>query len=357
MIIYKSFHNIDVSNGALTRKEIPPDFTSFVNEYIRFATRNDSIKMYTVHDDNTTVVNCIGGIVSIAADLTSLSDEQKGELDSYSHSIADKLLREEQQAQERIAATGKQIKKGSLIQAFVKTDTDEYIYIIAKVEHSEWYDGESLQKNFGFPSEKKNVWKSAVFPLLIDEETSFDTVRIYTDNDAKYWATQFLELNEERSDQTNTSTAFNAMEMELKRKVKKQSERDYYNLRNTLIHTMKTPQQINYSEFVNALVGGYQPDKADLDLTKLQAALLELPEKKNFDRQFNTIPDAIKKRRRLKFPVTTGIELSIAEDVENYRDAITAKTHTNGSRYIEIACEENSTYELFCECNVNVMSN
>lgn len=351
MIIYKSFHNIDVGNNMLIRKEMPEDFNVFVNEYIRFATRNDSTKLYTIHDNNTTVVNCINEIITIAHGSDTLSEEQQSELDGYSHSIADKLIREEQLAQERIAATGKQIKKGSLIQAFIKTDADEYMYIIAKVEHSEWYDGESLQKNFGFPSEKKNVWKSAVFPLVIDEEIVFDTVQVYTDNNAKYWALQFLELTEERSDQTNTSAAFNAIEMELKRKVKRHSERDYYNLRNTLIHSMKTPQQVNYPEFINALVGTYQPDEPILNMAQLQTVLLELPEKKNFDRQFNTVPDAIKKHRRLKFPVTTGIELSISEDAENYRDSIAAKTDEWGARYIQIVCYENSTYELFEQRN------
>lgn len=351
MIIYKSFHNIDVSSGMLIRKDIPEDFNTFVDEYIRFATQNDSIKLYTIYDNNTTVVNCINGIVTTTLSSVILTEEQKEELDSYSHSIADKLLREEQQAQERIAATGKQIKKGSLIQALVKNDADEYMYIIAKVEHSEWYDGESLQKNFGFPSEKKNVWKSAVFPILIDEEVAFDTVRVYTDNDAKYWAIRFLELAEERSDQTNTSAAFNAIEMELKRKVKKHSERDYYNLRNTLIHTLKTPRQVNYSEFVDLLVSDYQPDEPTLDMAQLKNTLLELPDKKNFDRQFNTVPDAIKKRRRLKFPVTVGIELSISEDTENYRDSIIAKTDDQGARFLKISCRENSTYELFRERN------
>ncbi|MEG2483661.1 MAG: hypothetical protein RR964_09645 [Lachnospiraceae bacterium] len=351
MIIYKSFHNIDVSSGLLIPKEIPEDFNTFVNEYIRFATQNDSIKLYTIYDNNTTVINCINGIVTTALSTTTITEDEKEKLDSYAHSIADKLLREEQQAQERIAATGKQIKKGSLIQAFVKNNAEEYMYIIAKVEHSEWYDGESLQKNFGFPSEKKNVWKSAVFPFLIDEEVTFDTVRVYTDNDAKYWAVRFLELAEERSDQTNTTAVFNAVEMELKRKVKKLSERDYYNLRNTLIHTLKTPQQVNYGEFVNLLVGAYQPDDPSLNMEKLKNTLLELPDKKNFDRQFYTVPDAIKKRKRLKFPITTGIELSIAEDTENYRDSIVAKTDNQGARYLQISCRENSTYDLFREKN------
>jgi hypothetical protein len=155
MIIYQSFHNIDVGNAVLIRKQIPEDFNTFVDGYIQFATHNDSIRSYTVHDTNTTVVNCISEIATISVGTNALTEDQQIALDGFSHSIADKLLREEQYAQEKITAMGKQIKKGSLIQAFIKNDANEYMYIVAKVEHSEWYDGESLRKNFGFPSEKK----------------------------------------------------------------------------------------------------------------------------------------------------------------------------------------------------------
>jgi hypothetical protein len=347
MIIYQSFHNIDVVNAILTRKQIPEDFNAFVDGYIRFATHNDSIRSYTIHDINTTVVNCISEIATISVGTNILTEDQQSALDGFSHSIADKLLREEQYAQEKITAMGKQIKKGSLIQAFIKNDANEYMYIIAKVEHSEWYDGESLRKNFGFPSEKKNVWKSAVFPILIDEEVEFDMVRVYTDNDAKYWANQYLELSEKRDDRTNTSSAFNAVEMELKRRVKKKSGRDYYILRDTLTQNMKIPHQVNYPELINSLVGDYQPDEPNLNIEQLKTALLELPDKKEFDRLFNTVPDVITKRRRLKFPLSTGIELNISEAAENYRDSITAYTDDNGARYLQIACSDNSTYEVF----------
>jgi hypothetical protein len=172
-------------------------------------------------------------------------------------------------------------------------------------------------------------------------------VRVYTDNDAKYWANQFLELSEKRDDRTNTSSAFNAVEMELKRRVKKKSERDYYILRDALTQNMKIPHQVNYPDLINSLVGDYQPDEPNLDIEQLKTALLELPEKKEFDRLFNAVPGAITKRRRLKFPISTGIELNVSETAENYRDSITAYTDDIGARYLQIACCDNSTYEIF----------
>lgn len=347
MIIYKSFHNINVLNGTLIKKNMPEDFDSFVNSYIAFAIRNGNNKEYNVTDPNSTVIHCISSIAAGTINCPEISEDDMMELDSFSHSIATKLLCEEQQAQMRIAAMGKQIKLGSLIQALIRRDNGEYMYIIAKVEHSEWYDGESLRKNLGFPSEKKNVWKSAVFPMVVHEDISFDTVRVYTDNEAKYWAHQFLELSEKRDDQTNTSSALEAIEIELKRRVRKQSERDYYNLRNTVIKILKTPQLINYVDMIGELVGQYQPDAPELNMQELKSVLLTLPEKKQFDRQFMAIPDAVKKRRRLKFPVTNAIELSIEEGNSNYRDAVKAVELAGGKRCLQIECHVPETYNLF----------
>lgn len=346
MIIYKSFHNIDVSSGSLKRKNMPEDFDSFVNSYIAFANRNGNNKEYNIPDVNSTVVHCISQIAAIAIPGNPLSEEESLELNSLANSIATKLLTEEQRAQQRIFAMGKQIKLGSLIQALIKMYDGEYRYIIAKVEHSEWYDGESLRKNLGFPSEKKNVWKSAVFHLVVDEDISFDSVRVYTDNDAKYWAEQFLELSEKRNDQTNTVNAMEAIDVELKRRVMKASRRDFYNIRNTLIQTLKSPQVIHYEDLVEILIGRYQPDEPSLKMEELKAVLLALPEKKNFDRQFNTVPDAIKKRRKLRFPVTGAIELTVEEGVGNYRDSIRA-IDSAGKKYLQIECHNPDTYNLF----------
>lgn len=347
MIIYKSFHNINVLAGVLTRKDMPADFDEFVSSYIAFAIRNGNNKEYSIANSNATVAHCISSIAVNAVNNMTLTDDDRQELDGFSNSIATKLLTEEQRAQQRIAAMGKQIKMGSLIQALIKRSNDEYMYIIAKVEHSEWYDGESLRKNLGFPSEKKNVWKSAVFPMVIQDDISFDCVRVYTDNEAKYWAQQFLELSEKRNDQTNTSAAFDAIEVELKRKVRRESERDYYYLRNAFIQRLKSRQLINYIDMIEDVVGTYHPDEPTLKVAELKSALLLLPEKKKFDCQFVSVPDAIKKRRKLKFPVTNAIELSIEEGTANYRDTVRAIEVEGGKKCLQIECHFLDTYKLF----------
>lgn len=355
MIYYRSLHNIDVATNQIGRKVIPVDFNSFIEEYIRFATEeNKSTKDYKVCDPNTTAIHCVDTIVRQCEGQGWL-DLDMAVLDSYADSIANKLLREEINAQESIANLGKEIKRGSLFQALIGTNRENIQYIIAKVEHSEWYDGESLRKTFGFPSRSKNVWKSAVIPIKIDDEGTieFGMIRVYTDNVAKYWAERFLELEEANSDESNTSRAFEAVELELKRSMKKHFRRDYYILRDSMLSTMKTRQLFNYDDVIGRIFTGYQPEEDGLTskLQSIKQRLLKLPEKKNFDRQFNTAPEVLKKKRRLAFRVKDGIELRITGDETDFMDDITAYKDSVGKRYLQIRCIDQETFDVFAKRN------
>lgn len=47
----------------------------------------------------------------------------------------------------------------------VQNSSDELLFVVAKVEHSKWYDGSDLSKKYGFSGDKKSLWKSAVFSM------------------------------------------------------------------------------------------------------------------------------------------------------------------------------------------------
>ena len=168
-----------------------------------------------------------------------------------SDKIALKLLESEKLAQAKIYPTGSKVKRGSLVQALVQNSDDEYEYILAKVEHSEWYDGTSLHRNSGFSSEKKSIWKFAVYHMYsINDHIVFNDVSVYTDTKAKYWTVSFLELEEKRDDAFNTYNAYKAIDNELKNAIKTSSPRDYVVLSNEIQNTMNTPQDLNYSNYV-----------------------------------------------------------------------------------------------------------
>lgn len=348
MLVFRSLHNIDLASNTVTNKQIPNDFASFTNDYLRFARENSNTKRYAVVDVNTQVVSCIRQIVQSILKVQVSEEENQREMELLARSIVERLLRSEIAAQEKIEQMNKYIKKGSLLQALIRDNNDNssYTYIIAKVEHSEWFDGDSLQKSFGFPTEKKNVWKSAVIPLYVTEgEYQFCSIRVYTDNEARYWAREFLEVEEEKSDETNTKCAFEAIDRELRLSLKKDHPRDYYILRNSVIQTMKTPQTINYN--INGLIGGYVPEDENVNTSLIQTRLLKLPEKKNFDTQFTTVPRAIVARKKLKFAPAEGIEINIDGSIDDYRNAIVAGVDENQKRILMVRCSDEATYKAF----------
>lgn len=350
MITYKALHNIDLTSDSIVAKQIPPDFASFTNDYLLFARNNGSTKTYTAIDQTTQVINCVLQLVNIAVFTETINQTIEEQLGSLSFSIANRLLRAEKDAQVQIAPMNKYIKKGSLIQAIVSDGEvpDSYLYIIAKVEHSEWIDGDSLRKSFGFPTEKKNVWKSAVIPVYISEgDITFGSIRVYTDNEARYWTANFLEVAEEKSDETNTKAAFEAVDRELRVSLKKQHPRDYYVLRNSLIQAMRTPQLLNYPDYIDGLVGRYTPEDAGVDTSELKEKLLRLPEKKNFDTQFTTIPKAVNARKKLKFEPMEGVAINIDGSIEEFKTAIVAGLDEQEKRILKIRCPDENTYRAF----------
>lgn len=192
-ILFKSFHNINVPENIIRAIPIPEDFDGFMTEFLLYSLQNGSIKRYKMIDRNSEVLSCIHRIAE-----KCLVDVQKDMDDTLelSNSIALKLLREEQAAQQLVGKMGIAIQRGSLIQTMLKTNEGALFFIVAKVEHSEWYEGESLEKKFGFPGEKKSVWKSAIIPLEETGILSEADIKVYRNNSSKYWTDKFLELQE-----------------------------------------------------------------------------------------------------------------------------------------------------------------
>lgn len=346
MIVLRSLHNIDLPNRQIVPKTtIPVEFNGFMEEFVRFATENNSIKYYRVHDENTQIFSCIAKIAY--AYLSLEQPEYESIFAECSNSIADKLYRVEAETQIRIEAMGRHIKRGSLVQAFIRNGL-ELQYVIAKVEHQEWYDGDSFIKNLGFPSDKKNVWKSAVIPFSIEDGTlSFETIRVYTDNPAVYWTSSFLEVDEVESDEATTTTVYSEIHKELERSLKKKSLSDFLLLRNYLIKEMKTEQEMDYYELIDRLTMHYIPEKEDLDLGIIREHLKCLPEKKKFNTRFRTVPKAIKAHKTYRFFPISGVELSLKDSVENMRESIVSYQDERGDRFLRIICLDNNVYSAF----------
>lgn len=341
-ILYKSFHLIDVDNEITIRKDISDDFNGFIDDFVEFSNHNEKAKLYKIVQEEDLISDCIKRITK---------DDDVSFRNELSDKIASKLLESEKLAQAKIYPTGSKVKKGSLVQALVQKSEDEYEYILAKVEHSEWYDGIDLHRNSGFSSEKKSIWKFAVYDLYsINGHIVFNDVSVFTDTKAKYWTVSFLELEEKRDDAFNTYNAYKAIDNELKNAIKLSSPRDYVVLSNEVQNTMNTPQDLNYSNYVEELIDQYEPVCDEIDKEVIKDCLLALPERKHFDTEFKTVPASIENKRTKKYKITDGVELMIKSSANDFSSRIIS-TMKNGKRVLEIICDDDETYNAFIEEN------
>ena len=75
--------------------------------------------------------------------------------------------------------------------------------------------------------------------------------------------------------------------------------------------------------------------------------LKELPEKHNFDRQFNITASKIKAKIKKVYKVYRGVELRITDALENIDETIQSERDKDGNRYIKIKTNDEMVYNTF----------
>ena len=111
---------------------------------------------------------------------------------------------------------------------------------------------------------------------------------------------------------------------------------------------MKSNAHIDYRTMIDTVLENYVPydfDKERLD--EYRNKLYDLPNKKGFDYQFNSIPTAINARIGKIYKVTTGIEVKITDSIPDIKETIKAFQAENGVRYLRIKVTDADTYDSF----------
>lgn len=341
-IIQKTIHIIDYEGSQVLSRETPAAFESYVADLINHIGSNNSVREYKTRSNATEV---IGSVLTLCSELDNaeiVSSKMEG--------IARRLLLKETEAQEIIARTSTNVQKGSLIQALLLDDTsDSYVYLLAKVEHSEWVDDTDFSFKTGFSKDKKTLWKSCLIDLADLAATEFQA-KIYSNTVAKYWSDGFLEFDEMNSDETNTTRAFKAIEATLNHNFKGTPSPDHMLIRNDFIGYFRHNEHIDYPTMVNSILENYQP--IDLEymtrekVESIRTKLLEQPQKRNFDNQFSSISNVITARIRKVFPITDGIDLKVNRDINDLPSTIQS-IEENGVKYIRIRSTNEDTYKKF----------
>ena len=339
-IITKSLHVIDYERNNVNEREIPQTFDEYVSELITYVNQNTDVRDFKSKSTQTEVLGCVKEIFRSHSEMDLVR--------KYSTIIAERLLNKEVEAQKKVARLNTNVQKGSLIQALL-SDGDDYLYLLAKVEHSDFVDDVDFSFKSGFSKDKKKIWKSCLLDISEIDIADYISAKIYSNTVAQYWSHDFLELVEKVSDETNTMSAFKAIEKTLNRVVKKEAPRDYTLIRNSAISYFRNKTHIDYEALIDSIIGeDYKPaDFPEEKLPQLRDKLKSLPEKEHFDRQFNSTPSVLSARIKKTYEVNEGIQLKVNGEIPDVMETIVAYRSTDGSRYIRIKTDNEVTFRSF----------
>lgn len=235
-----------------------------------------------------------------------------------------------------------ELREGSLLCVHLVFGDREFVLIV-KIDHANFFDDTQYVKSAGLP-EKQRAQKSAMIEVVSGELSSTVIVSDSGSKITEYWWKEFLDLLPLSSDEKNTDTAFKSLEALLTRRLKSSSQCDFWTLRNALVSYFATRQDCIFSEMLDELFDGFDPDDKNLDLGKIKKEAGGLPDKKGFDSQFAIVKSVIKARIKKQIRLAENLELQIKGEIPGY-DKIFSTGEDNSGKFLKIYSE--SGYDVF----------
>lgn len=326
-------HSILIEDEKIVENKIEnEEAKNFFNKVINEILEKDSKKSYKIASLTTEVVSII---------INVLKENYPYEI---LENISKRLLKVEIEAQKNIDKLKIKIKKGCLVQAYIKKDEKKY-FIITKIEATDGLDMEELKIREILPFQKK-ILKNALFE--INEENEIENIFLSDTNGdiSKYWYNDFLEIEEMTTDEVNTEKTYNIIMKEIDKGLKEVSPPDYIFCRNKCIGFFKTKEFFDFNEAMNEIFMIYEFENQQIEKEKIVKKIHEKISKINLDTQF-TLKKEVIKNRKIKFreSVNQGISIEIEGFLEDIKNNIYSQKH-NEDKYIIIKATEEA-YKLF----------
>ena len=260
--------------------------------------------------------------------------------DEQSIAIANRLLSKENQAQERYSRIT-EIQKGILLIGFCKMTDIEYKVVICKADYTEFIEEATGQKKNGLPTKKK-IFKSFCGNVTMNggvhtfgKLVTFDV----NSNQAKYWYSDFLDLDVCLDDTENTKKAFKYIQAKIIDPLQTEHPYEHLRLWNMTVGYMRSEGEFSIDHYADNILGTYQPEDG-LDMAPLVRKAKELPSKYGFDNRFNKVPTAINSRFKQEYKLTDDIKLTLTNHIQNLGSTIKAYKDPEDNKYIMIKSEE-----------------
>ena len=259
--------------------------------------------------------------------------------DEQSIAIANRLLTKENQAQERYSRIT-EIQKGILLIGFCKMTNIEYKVVICKADYTEFIEEATGQKKNGLPTKKK-IFKSFCGNVTMNGVHTFGKLVTFdvNSNQAKYWYSDFLDLDVCLDDTENTKKAFSYINSKILDPLRSNHPHEHLRLWNMTVGYMRSEGEFSIDHYADNILGTYQPEDG-LDMAPLVRKAKELPSKYGFDNRFNKVPTAIKRRFMQEYKLTDDIKLTLTNHIQNLSSTIKAYKDPEDNKYIMIKSEE-----------------
>ena len=155
-IITQAIRVIDYENNKVLPRDIMPKFGEYIEQLISYINGNTSIREYKTQSVGGEVISSILEIVENRSNEEIILQR----IDM----MAERLLRKEREAQEQVASMDIKVQKGSLILSLIEHD-ENLLFLLAKVEHTDFFDDTDYSIKSGFSKDTKKIWKTCLFEI------------------------------------------------------------------------------------------------------------------------------------------------------------------------------------------------
>ena len=323
-----TLHKIDILKNTAEKIEIDVSketIVEYVDNLVNEILENPNKRMYRFKNAETQVKSSITKLVN--------TDPKIDEIILHN---AERLLEKELRTNEQLKAKKLKVnvQKGSLLHLHFFQDEIDKI-LVCKVEHDEYLNELSFDKNNGLNTKKK-VFKSFLMFL--------DTGDIYLNdkNNSKYWWDDFLELEQVNNDNENTEKSVSKI-MSIVDKIKNSSSEfqlDGTLLRNAIIGHFRSNENFNLTVLLDKVIAGYVPFNKDFPVKKLNEQVTKLANDNSFDNQFIIVQEKINKKIVNKIRIGSGLYLSIEDFVRNLEKILKPYSDKQGNHGMTIFSED-----------------
>lgn len=278
--------------------------------------------------------------------VTKLIDQV--DVDEVSLAMGTHLSVVEQNANQKYAQLKGKIPTGILLIALadMETDGNDHKLIIIKCDYDEFIAEGTGQQSSGL-SVKNQIFKTCQYNIKINDDSFVwgeITASDSTKRCASYWHSEFLELEEQISDDENTKNAYETIKRKILNPLKKDHKPDYWILYNNTIAYMRRTGTFDLDEYKNNIIGAYTPYDNTLKIDDLKDKVEKLRSLNKFDATFTKVPSVITDRVKDLIKLTDELELKVKHNINGMENVIMKYEGNDGRKGITIISQNGYDY-------------